>query len=227
MSKINFYEFVKTEKTINPYFNKHNISVPFRMIIAAPSGSGKTNALLNLISHMDKTFHEIIICVKSADEPLYNMLINKLDNIHIYEGGEVPDISEFSKIDEKTNRLKRIDKKQRLIVFDDLITDKSANKIAAEYYIKARKLGFSMVYLGQSFYQIPKIIRDNSQYFILGRNLLKKDLRMILSTFPTELTLDEFVDIYSHLTNEPLDTVLINVDKKYISKNIIGERLSL
>lgn len=228
MSKINFYNLVpKREKKINPNYEIHNIEIPFRMLIASGSGTGKTNALMNLIMHMDKTFHEIIICVKSADEPLYEMLINKLKNIVVFENGEVPPLSDYSKIDEKTGRLKRIDKKQRLIVFDDLITDQNANKKAAEYYIKARKVGFSMVYISQSFYQIPKIIRDNTQLFILGRNLLKRDLRMILSAFPTELTLDEFVNLYNDLTSEDLDTVLINIEKKYIAKNIIGDRIKL
>lgn len=224
MSKINFYQFVgKQEKKINPNYDIHGVDIPFRMLIAAPSGSGKTNALLNLIHHMDKTFHEIIICVKSSDEPLYNMLINKLKNITVFENGEVPPITDYSKVDEKTKRLKRVDKKQRLIVFDDLITDRNANKLASEYYIKGRKVGFSMCYISQSFYQIPKILRENAQYFILGRNLLKKDLRMILSTFPTELTIDEFVDIYKNLTDEPLDTILIDIEKKRIRRNIVGE----
>ena len=228
MSKINFYNLVpKGEKKINPNYGTHGIENNFRACIAAPSGSGKTNALMNLILHMDKTFHEIIICVKSADEPLYEMLINKLKNVQVFENGEIPPLSDYSKIDEKTKRLKRVDKKQRLIVFDDLITDKKANLLASEYYIKGRKLGFSMVYIGQSFYQIPKMIRDNCQYFLLGRNLLKRDLRMILSAFPTELKLDEFVDLYNFLTSEDLDVVLINLEKKYISKNIIGERIKL
>jgi len=228
MSKINFYQYVgKQEKKINPNYDVHNIDIPFRMLIAAPSGSGKTNALLNLIHHMDKTFHEIIICVKSADEPLYEMLINKLKNITVFENGEVPSITDYSKVDEKTKRLKRLDKKQRLIVFDDLITDRSANKLASEYYIKGRKVGFSMVYIGQSYYQIPKLIRDNVQYFLLGRNLLKKDLRMILSAFPTEYTLNEFTDLYNELTSEDLDVLLINIDKKYVSQNIIGQKIRL
>ena len=228
MSKINFYDLIpKGEKKINPNYATHGIDLPFRMLIAAPSGSGKTNQLMNLIAHMDKTFHEIIICVKSADEPLYEMMINKLKNIVVYESGEGPSLSQYSKIDDKTKRLKRLDKKQRLIVFDDLITDRRANQIASEYYIKGRKLGFSMCYIGQSFYQIPKLIRDNCQIFLLGRNLLKRDLKLILSTFPTEITLDEFVDLYHYSTPENLDTVLINIDKKYISRNIIGEKIKL
>jgi hypothetical protein len=112
-------------------------------------------------------------------------------------------------------------------VFDDLITDKNANKLASEYYIKGRKLGFSMCYIGQSFYQIPKIIRDNCQYFILGRNLLNKDLRMILSTFPTELTIEEFTELYNELTEEPLDVILIDIEKRKLRQNITGETINL
>jgi hypothetical protein len=227
MSKINFYERLKkTEKKINPHYATHGIDIPFRMLIAAPSGAGKTNSLLNLIALMDKTFHEIVLCVKSADEPLYNMLISKLgSSVKVFENGEVPPIEEYSVVDEKTKRLKRVDKKQRLIVFDDLINDRGANRVANEYYIKGRKLGFSMVYIGQSYYQINKLIRDQCQLFILGRNLLKKDLKMILSVFPTELTLDEFAELYNELTYEPLDTILINVEKRYIRRNITGEKI--
>jgi hypothetical protein len=228
MSKINFYELLpKKEKVINPHFKEHGINIPFRMLISAPSGSGKTNALMNLITLMDKTFHEIIICVKSADEPLYNMLINKLPNITVFEGGEVPNISKYSILDEKTKRLKRIDKRQRLIVFDDLITDKNANKLASEYYIKGRKLGFSMCYIAQSFYQIEKLIRDQCQIFVLGRNLLNKDLRMILKTFPTELTIEEFTELYNELTSDPLDVLVINIEKKTARRNFTGDVINL
>lgn len=228
MSNINFYNYIKSVKTINPNYDKHGVKVPFRMLIAAPSGAGKTNSLMNLIFHMNKTFHEIIICVKSADEPLYERLIDKLGNsVKVYEDGAVPPITEYSVIDEKTNRLKAIDKYQRLIIFDDLILEKKANQLAKEYYVKGRKLHFSMVYIGQSFYQIPKMIRDNCQYFVLGRNLLKRDLRMILTVFPTDLSLDEFSNLYNTLLSEPLDTMLINIESKFVRKNIIEQPIKI
>ena len=221
---INFYSLVKsTKKTINPNFESHGIEVPFRMLIAAPSGSGKTNALMNLITHMNKTFHQIIVCVKSSDEPLYQMLEDKLKNVIIYENGNVPDLSEFSHIDEKTKKIKKNDDLQRLIIYDDLILDKKANQTALQYYVKGRKVGFSMIYIGQSFFQIPKMIRDNCQYFILGKNLLKKDLRLILSVFPVNMTLDEFSYLYNELTEEPLSTIIIDIQKKTVRKNIIGD----
>lgn len=228
MSLINFYELVPKQKELNPNFKTHGINVPFRALCAAPSGSGKSNAIMNLITLFSHTFHEIILCVKSGDEPLYNLLLNKLPHgVILFEAGDVPDIENYSNVDENTGRLKRLDKKQRLMIFDDLINDKTANRKIIEYYIKGRKLGFSLCYIGQSFYQIPKQIRDNSQIFIIGRNLLKRDLRMILSAFPSSFTLDEFEDLYKEWTSEPLDVLLINVEKRYIRRNIIGDKISL
>jgi len=228
MTKINFYSTIRSAKTINPHYDTHGISVPFRMLIAAPSGSGKTHALCNMIYAMDKTFHEIIICVLSADEPLYQMIGSRLgDSVKFFESGEVPPIADYSIVDPKTGMLKRKDKYQRLIVFDDLILNKQANRSAAEYYIKARKLGFSSVYIGQSYFQIPKMIRDNCQMFVLGRNLLKKDLKMILSVFPTELSIDEFTQLYKDLANEDLDVCILDIAKRTIKKNFMGDTIRL
>jgi len=228
MSLVNFYDFIKSVKTINPNYNTHGIKVPFRMAVAAPSGSGKSNGIMNLIVAFNKTFHEIIYCIKSADEPLIQHLESKLGStVQIYENGEVPALESFSRANPQTGRLERIDKKQRLIIFDDLILDKKANVTIAQYYVKARKLGFSMVYISQSYFQIPKMIRDNCQLFMLGRNLLKKDLRMILQVFPTEMTLDQFAEFYNELTSEPMTFIIIDIEKRTIRKNITGDIIKL
>ncbi len=226
---VNFYNIVKKEqKAINPHYESHHIKIPFRMIAAAPSGAGKTSAILNLILLMNKTFHEIIYCIKSADEPLIRHLEAKTNAI-IYENGEVPPLSDYCFEDPNTKKLKGRDKLQRLIIFDDLMLDKKANEIIKEYYIKGRKVcgGFSCIYISQSYFQIQKLIRDNTQYFILGRNLLKKDLKMILSLFPARLTLEEFYNLYEELTKDELNFVLVDIEKRRIAQNIIGQSFPL
>lgn len=202
------------------------------MLMAAPSGSGKTNSLCRLIHAMGATFHEIIVCVLSADEPLYRMLEERLTDeegrcgVRFCEEGTVPSITEYS-TKGRDGKLKRIDSLQRLIVFDDLVLNKKANALAKEYYIKGRKLGFSMCYLSQSYYGTPKMIRDQCQIFVLGRNLLKKDLKMILCLFPTEMSLGEFERMYSELTQNPLDTITIDIEKRTLRRNITGEPIAL
>jgi hypothetical protein len=224
---INFYETLKKKKpAINPNFERHGVEVPFRMLIAAPSGAGKTHSLCRLIYEMGKTFHEIYICVLSSDEPLYNMIVNRLPEgkVKIFEKGEVPTLDQFSHIDPKTKKVKRNDKLQRLIVFDDLMLCRGSNKTIEDYYTRGRKIGFSMIYIAQNYYAIPRNVRVNCQYFIIGRNILSKDIKDILRIFTIDMDLKDFTKLYNIITENPLDTMLINVHKKVISRNIVEEQ---
>ena len=87
-------------KQHNPHYDKHRIKLPFRMIIAGNSGSGKTQTLLNLLYNMPDTFENIYITTKNKDEPLYNYLEDKLKNkgLKITEGLEnLPDLDSMDK----------------------------------------------------------------------------------------------------------------------------------
>lgn len=224
---INFYEHIpNAAKAKNPHYKTHGIALPFRACIAAPSGSGKTNQLLNLITMMDKTFHRIILCLKSADEPLYQFIIEKLGKkVEVYEDGTIPDLPKPETDDKSASLLsstgqkkKKKENLQSLIVFDDLMYDKSP--LILQYYIRGRKFGFSSVYIAQSFYGIPIDIRKNCQYFFLGRGLLKRDIATILSLFPTKLSKDEFTEIYEEATKEQLDVLLVDIEHRNLRYNI-------
>lgn len=230
MSLINFYTqtSVKAPKYINPGYKTHGIDVPFQWLLAGGTGCGKSNLTLNALVLFNKTFHEIILSVKSADEPLYQHLIDKLPNVIVYENGSVPDINDFATV--KDGKVKSKDKKQRLIIFDDLVLENaSIQKQIAFYWIKGRKVGggISCCYISQSFYMIPKQIRINTSIITLGRNLQKRDLREIIRIFPTDMTAEQFYSLYMRMTNDPMNTMTIFIKKKCIRQNIIGEEVSL
>lgn len=201
---INFYENIKLKKTINPNYKIHKIDLTFRALIACGSGGGKSNLCLNLLYLFNKTFHRIIICTK-ATEPLYDYLIEKIPNIEIYYEGKIP---EFEKMDNQNG----------LVIFDDLILDK--NKAIGEMFIRGRKLGYSMIYISQSFYQTDILIRKNVNYIFLGRGLLKRDLNTILSEFTLGLNKDELEKLYNNITSEPMNFLMIDLNKRNIRKNI-------
>lgn len=184
---INFYKKVsKPKKTHNPNFRHHKIKVPFRMAIVGGSGSGKTCTALNIIKKMNNTFEHLIICCKSRDEPLYELLTEKLskDVLKFYENGEVPNINDLGDIG------------QSLIIFDDLVLKKKQEDIS-EFFIRGRKKDLSMMYLSQDYYGIPKVVRSQCNYIILKKIQSANDLNLILRDFTLGLTKDELYDKYN------------------------------
>ena len=202
---INFYDHIKGDKKHNPNYEIHKIELPFRGLINCASGGGKSNLFCNLLYEMNNTFHKIII-VSKAEEPLYNMLQNKLKNISIHYEGQIPEIAKMNK------------GQNGLIVFDDMVLTHN-NKIG-EMFIRGRKLGYSCIYISQSFYGTPKIIRQNVNYIWLGKGMSKRDLRLILSEFAMGISVNDLEQIYNDLTREQMNFMMIDLNKRNIRHNI-------
>ena len=77
---INFHDYTNENKRKhNPnwlYIPDH----PYRILIIGGSGSGKTNALLNLINNQSDN-DKIYLCAKDPYEDEYQFLINKRESI--------------------------------------------------------------------------------------------------------------------------------------------------
>lgn len=207
MSKIiNFYSQVKQNKRLNPHYEIHKIQLPFRMLVCTASGGGKSNFVLNLLYEMSDTFHKIFVITK-AEEPLYDLLQKRLkDRVEIFYNGEMP---EFKKMENNENGL---------IIFDDMVLTKD-NRIG-EIFIRGRKLGYSSIYISQSFFGTPKIIRQNINYVALGRGINKRDLRLILSEYSIGLTLQELEALYFSLTKTHMHFMLLDLIDRNIRHNI-------
>jgi len=209
---INFYEHIPKkylDKVDNPNEHLHNIKLPFRMCIVAPSGSGKTNFLLNLIrvfSQGKGTFADISIITSNKDEPLYNYLSGENDRITIKEGM-------FS-----TPKLDDMDKEyNHLVVWDDLVLDKNLDPVE-KYYMRARKKNCSVIFLSQSYYDIPKFIRKNSNYLILlDLGGSKREQTAIMNEWSTDLDKDELKAVYNDAVSVPLRPLIITGGK--VKKN--------
>lgn len=205
---INFYNVIPKkylDPVENPNINMHNIDIPFRMCVVAPSGSGKTNFLLNLISTFSKgkgTFIDITIITRNKDEPLYNYLSGEFDLIQVKEG-----LSNMPKLDD-------MDKKyNHLVVFDDMVLAKNLSSVE-EYYMRARKKNCSVIFLSQSYYDIPKFIRKNSSYLVLlDLGGSKREQTAIMNEWSSDLTKDELKLVYNDAISVPLRPLIITGGK--------------
>ena len=143
-----------------PYIPDH----PYRILIIGGSGSGKTNALLNLIKEQDD-IDKIFLYAKYLSEPKYEFLIKKREDVVI---------KHYQNIDEYNPSRKR----KILIVFDDMIagimTNKKFQAIIKELFIRCRKVNISLVFITQSYFSVPKDVRLNSTHYLIMKISNKK-----------------------------------------------------
>ena len=189
----------------NPNFNIHNLKIPMRMCVVAPSGSGKTNFLVNLIGmfcHGKGTFNDITVVTRNKDEPLYRFLKKKCDDIQIVEG--LNNTPVLDKMDKDFNHL---------VVFDDIVLEKNQERIK-NYYIRARKLNCSVIYLSQSYFAIPKIIRNNCSYLVLLKLSGHREINMILSEGGLGVDKETLLRLYQDATNEKFSPFIIDYEEE-------------
>ena len=148
-----------------PYIPDH----PYRILIIGGSGSGKTNALLNLIKEQDD-IDKIYLYAKDLSEPKYEFLIKKREDVGIKYCNDPNAFIECSnRIDDVYQNIDDYNPSRKikiLIVFDDMIADIMSNKnfqaIIKELFIRCRKLYISLVFITQSYFSVSKDGRLNS-----------------------------------------------------------------
>ena len=145
------------------------------MLTIGPKGSGKTNALLNLIQQDNYIIDKIYLYAKDLEEPKYQFLIKKRENAGIKYLNDPNVFTEYSNtMDDVYNNFDVYNAKRKrkiLIVFDDMIADIMTNKkfqaIIKELFIRCTKLNMSLVFITQSYFSVPKEVRLNSKHYLI------------------------------------------------------------
>lgn len=187
-------------------YEKIKIKVPFRMLILGSSGSGKTNVALNLIKLIG-VFTKIYLFAKNTEEPLYKYLIDtltkksiKLKKQLIVVSNELEDMPDVDEIDKEENNL---------FIFDDLVTTKNQRSIS-DLFIRGRKQNASVIYISQSYFDIPTLIRKNSDYIIVKKINTKRDLTSIVKEYNlNDVTPEKLMAMYKDVISRGFTNFLL------------------
>ena len=230
---INFDEYTNKDKTEHNskwlYIPDH----PYRILIVAGSGSGKTNLLLNLINNQPD-IDKIYLYAKDLYEAKNQYLINKREKVGLdhFDGSKAfieysNDMQDVYKNIEGYNLGK---KRKILIVFDymiaNMINNKKLNPIVTELFIRGRKLNISIVVITQSYFKVPKDVRLNSICFFIMKIPNKRELQQIALNHSSDIDFKDFIKIYKKCTAEPYsflvnDTTLPSDDPLRFRKNLL------
>ena len=136
---------------------------PYRMLIIGPSGSEKTNALLNLIQQDNHNLiDKICLYAKDLNEPKYQCLIEKREDAGIKNLNDPSDFIEYSNTKDD--------------VYDN----------------KCRKLSISLAFITQSYFRAPKEVRLNFAYYLIMKIHNKRELQEITINHSADLTTKTF-----------------------------------
>ena len=181
-------------KNDNPNFKKHLIKIPFRAVLIGPSGSGKTQILVHLLNLMSDTFWHVYLICPNAEQPLYKYMRDALgDNMTIYN--DVSELPQHKELEPKG--------KHKIVIFDDLISvNKNKMKLISDYYIGARHSRCSCIFLSQSFYDVPKIIRLQCNYVMIRKIGNNRDLVTIIKTYSiSDINKETLKKMYHYCTD--------------------------
>lgn len=198
----NLYEAVpkkfKAEERHYDAEEKLKIKIPFQMCVTGSTGSGKTNALLQLVKKMN-CFDHVMLWAKDTEESLYATFIHQLREAEKKSGESIltvsNNISDLPSVDSVNKE------HNTLLIIDDMITEKSKElKRVDEYYIRGRKKNVSVAFLSQSYFDIPLILRKQSSYFIFTKIGGERDLTTILKDFRLGLDDSQIMKMYEEAT---------------------------
>ena len=105
-------------------------------------------------------------------------------------------------------------KRKILIVFDDMtshvMSDKKAQQVLKELFIRCRKLNISLCLLNQSYFSIPKDVRLNCTHYIIFKINNKKDLQKITINHSSDIDYKDIINIFRNYPKETFNFLTID-----------------
>lgn len=208
------------------YRNKNELAPqhPFRMLVVGPSGGGKTNIVMNLImEYLD--FDKLYLFAKDLQEEKYLTLIALCQSTAKSAGIEENEVIEYYDDPTKVDISSFDPQKQNLVVFDDMVTESKKNQeLIDNLFVRGRKTpNCSVMYLTQSFFNTPPLLKKQVNYIILLNVNNQRELQEISKTYATDIDYKEFKQMYKDCIAEQwgfmvLDMKTTNKCMKYRCK---------
>ena len=99
----------------------------------------------------------------------------------------------------------------------DMLSNKKRNPIVTELFIRSRKLNISLVFITQSYFAVPNIIRLNFTHYFIMKIPNKQELQEITLNHSSDIYLQDVMKLYKKCTAKPYSFLVI--DANFASDN--------
>ena len=174
-----------------PYIPNHRYGI----LIIHGSGSGKYNALINLIKHQRPDLAKFIYNIKASFQSKYQLFLNGREKIRIKKLKHSETFIDYSeKIDIYENP-------------EDY--NKRQGPIVTELFLNGRKQKTTLVVISQSYFRVSKTMRLNVTHCLIIEISNKRELQQIALNHSSDTEFKDFMKLYKHYTKEPF-SFLVN-----------------
>ena len=81
-----------------------------------------------------------------------------------------------------------------------MTNNKRLNPTVTELFIRGRTLGISIVFITQSYFNVPKDVRFNSSHFFIKKIPNRRELQQIALNHSSDIDFKDFIKIYKKCT---------------------------
>ena len=105
-------------------------------------------------------------------------------------------------------------------------SNKRLRPIVTELFLRGRRLNASLVFISQSYFNLPKTIRLNATLYFIIKFSNKRELQQVAPNHLSDIDFKDFMKIYKDYTRESYsflvnDTTLSSYNPLRFRKNLI------
>lgn len=183
----------------------------FRWLMVAPTRTGKTTLIINILESYQHVFDDIYIFSNTlkSDRNWREVLNDEFVETHCFDTYSEEKLKEIcgkaiEEIDSKDFAKKKF--KQILIIGDDIIdqlTNRHAPKFAEICFLRGRHVGISMLLTSQNYMLFPKTMRLNCEFITIFRLRNAVEYKSVYEEQGTHLTKREWNVISNKILSIP------------------------
>lgn len=193
--------------------------LPAGMLVIGRSGSGKTQAIVNLMTNdaLLGDYFDIVYLftdTKPDKELIKDLKLEKKNIISDFDEKKVLEIMDKA---ERTIEQKGFKNSPKIMfIFDDILSRPKflKSKAAVKLATANRHFNISYIFASQYFKKLPPVLRTNSRYYMIFPSSQAETIKMSEELTPARMDNKTFIKYLDHATKERYSFLTINTDSQ-------------